>query len=113
MVDRHSYRQTIHDDLAKKILGANSKDFYFKASRGWIEKFKKEVEFTVFINMERRQVQARNRQRSLKKELSDLIKAEGFVQQQVFDGDKTCLFFKKLPNRTLEYKKKRCQVINL
>ena len=35
-----------------------------------------------------------------KKEFSDLIKA-GLVQQQVFNGDETGLFLKKLPNRTL------------
>ena len=35
-----------------------------------------------------------------KKEFSDLIEA-GFVQQQVFKGDKIGLFLKKLTNRTL------------
>ena len=34
-----------------------------------------------------------------KKEFSDLIKAVGFIPQQVFNGDETNLFWKKLPNR--------------
>ena len=38
--------------------------------------------------------------KKFKKEFSDLIKAEGFVPQQVFNGEKMCLFYKKLPNRT-------------
>ena len=29
----------IYDDLVKKAIGANSKDFDFKANRGWFEKF--------------------------------------------------------------------------
>ena len=29
----------IYSDLVKKTHGANSKDFDFKASRGWFEKF--------------------------------------------------------------------------
>ena len=37
----------IYGDLVKKTLVANSKDFYFKASRGWLEKSKKRVEFTM------------------------------------------------------------------
>ena len=39
----------IYDDLVKKSLGANSKDFDFKGSRGWFVKHKKEVEFTVTL----------------------------------------------------------------
>ena len=35
-----------------------------------------------------------------KKVFSDLIKTKGFVPQQVFNGDETGLFFKRLPNRT-------------
>ena len=38
--------------------------------------------------------------KKFKKEFSDLIKAEDFVAQQVFDGDKIGLFLKKLSNRT-------------
>ena len=36
----------------------------------------------------------------LKKEFNDLIKAEGFVTQQVFNGNETGLFLKKFPNHT-------------
>ena len=55
----------IHSDIVKKILGANSKDFDFKVGRGWLKKDKKEVEFTVYLDMERRQLLTRKRQRSL------------------------------------------------
>ena len=49
----------------------------------------------------------------LKKEFSD-IKAEGFVPQQVFDGDKTGLFWNMLPNRTfIRQEEKAFRVINL
>ena len=61
---------------------------------------KKEVEFTVYLDMERQQVQTRKRLRSLKKEISGLIKAEGFVPQQVFNGDETGVLGEKLPNCT-------------
>ena len=54
-------------NLVKKTRGTNSKDFDFKASRGWLKKRKKQVEFTVYIDMARRQVQTRKRQRSLEK----------------------------------------------
>ena len=57
----------IYGDLFKKTLGANSKDFDFKASRGWYRKYGNKVEFTVYLDMERRRVQTRKRQRSLKK----------------------------------------------
>ena len=44
----------IYVDLVKKTLGANSKDFDFKSSRLWFEKLRKEVEFTVYLDTERR-----------------------------------------------------------
>ena len=44
-------------------------------------------------------MQAEDGSKSLQKEFSDLIKA-GFVPQQVFNADKTGLFWKKLPNRS-------------
>ena len=47
----------IYGDLVKKTLGANSKDFDFKASRRWFIKFNKEVDFTVYLDMERQLVQ--------------------------------------------------------
>ena len=34
------------------------------------------------------------------KDFSDLIKAEAYVPKQVFTGNETGLFWKKLPNRT-------------
>ena len=55
----------IYGDLVKKTLCTNFKDFDFKASRGWFERLKKEVEFTVHLDMERRHSQTR-RQRSSK-----------------------------------------------
>ena len=47
----------IYGDLVMKTLGANSKNFDFKSSRGWLKKSKKEVEFTVYLDMERWHVQ--------------------------------------------------------
>ena len=64
----------IYGDLVKKTLCASSKDFDIKSSRVWFKCLRKEVEFTVYLDMERRQVQAKKRQRSLKKEFSDLMK---------------------------------------
>ena len=57
----------IYGDQVKKTPGSNSKDFDLKAGRGWFEKLKKEVEFTMYIDMERWQVQTRKRQNSLKR----------------------------------------------
>ena len=57
----------IYGDLVMKTLGANSKDFDFKVSRGWFKRFRKEMEFAVYIDMDRQQVQTRKKQRSLKK----------------------------------------------
>ncbi|GFS87083.1 tigger transposable element-derived protein 1 [Nephila pilipes] len=34
------------------------------------------------------------------KTFSDLIKAQGYISQQVFNCDETGLFWKKMPNRT-------------
>ena len=59
----------------------------------------KEVEFTVYLDMERRQVQTTKETEKFKKKISDLIKA-GFVKHQVFDGGETGLFFRMLSNRT-------------
>ena len=44
--------------------------------------------------------QAEAGSKSLKKKFSDLIKGESFVPQQIFNGDQTGLFLKKLPSRT-------------
>ena len=46
----------IYGDLVKKNIVANSNDFGFKASRGWLEKLRKEVEFKVYLGIERRQI---------------------------------------------------------
>ena len=83
----------INGDLVKKTFRANSKDFDFKARSGWFEiKKRRSGIHSVFRHGE---VASSNK------------KAEGFVPQQVFDGDETCIFLKKLPNRTFITKEEK------
>ena len=58
---------SIYADPAKKTLGANSNDLIsYQADRG-SKSLKKEVELTVCLDLERRQVKTRRKQRSFKK----------------------------------------------
>jgi len=90
----------IYGDLVNKIPGASSKDFDFNASRGWFEKFKKRSGIHSVLRHGEAASSNKEGAEKFKKEFSDFIKAEGLVPQQVFNGDETGLFWKKLPNRT-------------
>ncbi|GFY49233.1 tigger transposable element-derived protein 1 [Trichonephila inaurata madagascariensis] len=65
----------------------------FKASRGWFENFKKRSGIHSVV----RHGEAAE---DYIKKFSDLIKAQGYISQQVFNCNETRLFWKKMPNRT-------------
>ena len=63
-------------------LAANSKELNFKASRGCLERIKKK-----WISHGEATSSDKKEAEKPKKEFSDIIKAEGFVSQHVFNGD--------------------------
>ena len=67
----------IYCDLIKKTFGANSKDFDFKASRGWSVKFLESGIHSVLRHGEAASLNKKEAEK-FRKELCDLMKEEGF-----------------------------------
>nr|XP_053630700.1 tigger transposable element-derived protein 1-like [Cherax quadricarinatus] len=90
----------LHDDLVKK-LHANSGDVSeFKASKGWFERFKN---CTGIHSVVRHGEAASSGHKVAEKyvhEFKEYINSKGLKPEQVFNCDKTGLFWKKMPKRT-------------
>ncbi|GIX91898.1 tigger transposable element-derived protein 1 [Caerostris darwini] len=72
----------------------------FKASRGWFENFKKRSGIHSVVRHGEAASSDMKAAEDYIKTFSDLIKAQGYISQQVFNCDETGLFWKKMPNRT-------------
>ncbi|UYV74713.1 hypothetical protein LAZ67_12000658 [Cordylochernes scorpioides] len=72
----------------------------FKASRGWFENFKKRSGIHSVVRHGEAASSYMKAAEDYIKTFSDLIKAQGYISQQVFNCDETGLFWKKMPNRT-------------
>ena len=86
------------DDLVKKKPGTSDDTLEFKASRGWFEKFKNRNKIHNIVR--HGEAASLNKKASEKfvVEFNDMIKKEGYLPQQLFNADKTGLFWKKSPN---------------
>ncbi|GIY76762.1 tigger transposable element-derived protein 1 [Caerostris darwini] len=87
--------RAIYGDLLKQTPQTSideASEESFKASQGWFENFKKSGIHSVVRHGEAAE--------DCIKTFSDLIKAQGYISQQVFNCDETGLFWKKMPNRT-------------
>ncbi|GFT99141.1 tigger transposable element-derived protein 1 [Nephila pilipes] len=72
----------------------------FKASRGWFENFKKSTGIHSVVRHGEAASSDMKAAEDYIKTFSDLIKAQGYISQQVLNCDDTGLFWKKMPNRT-------------
>ncbi|GFS79260.1 tigger transposable element-derived protein 1 [Nephila pilipes] len=91
----------------RRFAEANPADFHdeaseesFKASRGWFENFRKRTGIHSVVRHGEAASSDMKAAEDYIKTFSDLIKAQGYISQQVFNCHETGLFWKKMPNRT-------------
>ena len=72
----------------------------FKASRGWFANFKKRSGIHSVVRHGDAASSDTKAAEDYLKTFAELIEAEGYVPQQVFNCDETGLFWKKMPKRT-------------
>lgn len=78
----------------------------FKASNGWLEKFKKRYEIAFYKASGESASVSDNVCESWKKQLTTLLR--DYEPHNIFNADETGLFFKCLPDRTLAFKNEKC-----
>ncbi|XP_070619108.1 tigger transposable element-derived protein 1-like [Erythrolamprus reginae] len=95
--------RVLYEDLVRNMPGTSEEDIVegsFKASRGWLEKFKIRSGLHSVV----RHGEAVSLDPKCAEEFvatfAELIHAEGYVAQQIFNCDETGLFWKKMPRRT-------------
>ena len=93
----------IYDDLLQQTSGTSvdeASEDLFKASWGWFENFKKRTGIhSVVRHGEAASADVKAAEDYIKT-FAELIEAEGYIPQQVFNCDETGLFWKKIPRRT-------------
>lgn len=72
----------------------------FKASRGWFDNFRKRTGIHSVVRHGEAASSDVKAAEDYLKTFSELIEANGYIPQQVFNCDETGLFWKKMPNRT-------------
>ncbi|GIY83212.1 tigger transposable element-derived protein 1 [Caerostris darwini] len=95
--------RAIYGDLLKQTPQTSideASEESFKASRGWFENFKKRSGIHSVVRHGEAASSDMKAAEDYIKTFSDLIKAQGYISQQVFNCDETGLFWKKMPNRT-------------
>ncbi|GIY62867.1 hypothetical protein CDAR_122691 [Caerostris darwini] len=95
--------RAIYGDLLKQTPQTSideASEESFKASRGWFENFKKRSGIHSVVRHGEAANSDMKAAEDYIKTFSDLIKAQGYISQQVFNCDETGLFWKKMPNRT-------------
>ncbi|GIY50854.1 tigger transposable element-derived protein 1 [Caerostris darwini] len=95
--------RAIYGDLLKQTPKTSideASEESFKASRGWFENFKKRSSIHSVVRHGEAASSDMKAAEDYIKTFSDLIKAQGYISQQVFNCDETGLFWKKMPNRT-------------
>ncbi|XP_070586956.1 tigger transposable element-derived protein 1-like, partial [Erythrolamprus reginae] len=90
----------IYEDLVKDMPGTPEDEGSFKASWGWFERFKMRTGIhSVMRHGEAASSDAKAAEKFVVT-FAELIDAEGYVSQQIFNCDETGLFWKKMPRRT-------------
>ncbi|GIY27407.1 hypothetical protein CDAR_52471 [Caerostris darwini] len=95
--------RAIYGDLLKQTPQTSideASEESFKASRGWFENFKKRSCIHSVVRHGEAASSDMKAAEDYIKTFSDLIKAQGYISQQVFNCDETGLFWKKMPKRT-------------
>ncbi|GFT22739.1 tigger transposable element-derived protein 1 [Nephila pilipes] len=95
--------RAIYGDLLKQTPHTSideASEESFKASRVWFENFKKRTSIHPVVRHGEAASSDMKSAEDYIKTFSDLIKAQGYISQQVFNCDETGLFWKKMPNRT-------------
>ena len=90
----------LYKNLIKKNPTIVPEGFDFKASRGWFEKFKKRSGIHSIVRHGEAASSHKAAADKFKVEFKQCVNAEQYVPQQVFNMDKTGLFWKKMPQRT-------------
>ncbi|XP_058808383.1 jerky protein homolog-like [Phymastichus coffea] len=81
-----------------KFVGAAAD---FKASNGWLEKFKKRYQIRQ-LSMQGDKLSSDNvAAENFKETLHSYLKEKGYTEDEVYNADETGLFFKSLPKKTL------------
>ncbi|XP_059549399.1 tigger transposable element-derived protein 1 isoform X1 [Myotis daubentonii] len=95
--------RAIYADLLQQTPGTSMDEASgepFKASRGWFENFKKRTGIhSVVRHGEAASADIKAGEDHLKT-FAEIIAAEGYIPQQVFNCDETGLFWKRMPRRT-------------
>jgi len=95
--------RVIYGDLLKQTPGTSTdvaSQESFKASRGWFANFKKRSGIHSVVRHGDAASSDTKAAEDYLKTFAELIEAEGYVPQQVFNCDETGLFWKKMPKRT-------------
>ena len=91
----------IYQDLTKDTPGTRSaSEEDFKASRGWFSKFRKSAGLHNVIRHGEASSANKAEAEKFSIEFSKKMADKGYLPQQIFNGDETGLFWKKMPNRT-------------
>ncbi|CAM5078436.1 unnamed protein product [Natator depressus] len=72
--------------------GQPSDEKEFKASQGWLNSFRNSFNL--------KNVQTTGEAASANEQLKKIIEEKGYLPEQVFNADKSGLFWKKMPNHT-------------
>ncbi|XP_025099953.1 tigger transposable element-derived protein 1-like [Pomacea canaliculata] len=92
---------TTYEDLQKKTPGTSAaRNFVFKASRGWFEKFRHRTGIHCVTRHGEAASSDKAGAEKFVQEFRQIIEEGGYIPQQVFNADETGLFWKKLPNKT-------------
>ncbi|UYV84168.1 hypothetical protein LAZ67_X001410 [Cordylochernes scorpioides] len=95
--------RAIYGDLLKQTPQTSideASEESFKASLDWFENFKKRSGIHSVVRHGEAASSDMKAAEDYIKTFADLIKAQGYISQQVFNCDETGLFWKKMPNRT-------------
>ncbi|CAM5145958.1 unnamed protein product [Eretmochelys imbricata] len=90
---------------AKERQPSDEKEF--KASQGWLNSFRDRFDLK---NVQTTGEAASDNEEAAKaypKQLKKIIEEKGYLPEQVFNADKTGLFWEKMPNRTYTTKSER------
>nr|XP_020671309.1 tigger transposable element-derived protein 1-like [Pogona vitticeps] len=92
--------RALYTDLVEQQPGTSAEPEEFKASRGWFERFK--IRSGIHSMVRHGEAASSNvtAAEDFAVEFLEVVTTEGYLPEQVFNCDETCLFWKRMPNRT-------------
>ncbi|CAH2306934.1 tigger transposable element-derived 1-like [Pelobates cultripes] len=91
--------KALHADLLKQQPGMSANAESFKASRGWLERFKSRSGIHSVVRHREAASSDVAAAEEFATEFLEVIVSEGYLPQQVFNCDETGLFWKRMPKR--------------